>query len=214
MTYLNTDMNLTEKMFKNILEFSSGDDRSLQRVEEFLTSFYNDFDRYQKEELFKGQYIVDCKAGCSECCNHWVEDVYGFESELIFEKLKNDYPEKIREIAQSAKDSIDSFESVLADDLDSDELVLLNRFYQERVPCPLLDENGLCMIYSNRPLTCRGFFSENFEKYCSVNGDEDQRNGTYMLLPPEKIQSLLDDIHLKWYQGFPTSLRSVLSFIA
>lgn len=200
-------------MLQLITEFVSRNDRSLKSVEQFLKSFYNEFDAYQKEKLLRGSYIVDCKAGCSECCNHWVEDVYGFEAEVIIEKLKRDLPDLVEPVSQKAKNSCDSFESIIAEDPESDELTLLNGFYRERIACPLLDENGLCMIYELRPLTCRGFFSENFEQYCTVKGDENQNNGTYMVLPPENIQSLLDDIHLEWYQGFPTSLRSVLSFI-
>lgn len=206
-------MNSSEKMFQLITDFISRNNRSKESVELFLINFYEEFDKFQKETFQSGNYLVDCRAGCSECCNHWVEDVYGFEAELILERVKLTDSETQEQIARRAVSSIYQFERIISNDPGADELTLLNTFYRERIPCPLLDENGLCRFYEVRPLTCRGFFSESFERYCSGKGDENQQSGTYMVLPSEKIQSLLDDIHLGWYKGFPTSLRSVLSFI-
>jgi Fe-S-cluster containining protein len=37
----------------------------------------------------------------------------------------------------------------------ADQLEIVGRMSQERVRCPLLGDNNLCLMYENRPITCR-----------------------------------------------------------
>ncbi len=180
---------------------------------EQLKEFYRLVDQFQEIELKSENYRVDCKAGCAHCCNHWVEDVYAFEAMVIEDYLNTHMKERLDEVVSQAKRDELLFESIYDKLGDSDEIALLNAFYSEKKACPLLDSNGLCIIYPVRPLTCRGFLSENKDTYCIENSEKNDQNGTFMILPSENVQSILDDIHLKYGENLPTSLRSWLSIL-
>lgn len=180
-----------------------------------LNAVYNIFGSYQQELLAK--YNVECRKGCSECCNHWVEDVYCFESEMIVSYLRENYPEKLERIHQRALEDEELFltlyEELLGLEGDNfseyDELKLLTLFRKLNRACPLL-ENGKCIVYSVRPLTCRTFFSKSSELCHVQRTDEEEGSGTFFVGPGEEVEALLDELHLKYDRNGFTGLRSAL----
>ena len=79
-----------------------------------------------------------CEKGCSYCC-HQPATVFAFEAIRIAEVIKNDARtiEKMKERVKglrgkSVRDNINN-----------------------KTACPLLDGEGQCSVYENRPLTCR-----------------------------------------------------------
>lgn len=182
-----------------------------------LNEVYHIFGKYQSELLC--QESVECKKGCSNCCNHWVEDVYCFESEMIVTYILENYPEKIDRIYNRALEDEELFltlyEELIGLEGDNfseyDELRLLNLFRKLNRPCPLL-ENGRCLVYSIRPLTCRTFFSKSSE-LCEVQKESDKVKhnvGTFFVGPGEQVEELLDELHLKFDRNGFTGLRSAL----
>lgn len=180
-----------------------------------LNAVYNIFGSYQTELLT--QHNIECKKGCSDCCSHWVEDVYCFESEMIVSYIKENYPEKIERIQTAALEDEELFLTLYeeligleGDNFDEyDELQLLHLFRKLNRPCPLL-ENGKCLVYSIRPLTCRTFFSMN-SQLCECGKESDQhKSGTFFIGPGEEVEELLDELHLKYDRNGFTGLRSAL----
>ena len=114
------------------------------------------FDRVKKEfpkEVF-------CREKCSDCCyaifdltliealylkNKFLETVTGKEKNDLIEiagktdrvlvKMKRDAYKKVKKGA--------------------DQLEIVGEMSQERVRCPLLGEDNLCIMYEHRPITCR-----------------------------------------------------------
>ncbi len=90
---------------------------------------------------------IACRAGCSHCCNSREIHVAPIEATAVFQAigaLSNEYQQRIRDVAHGQsgqKDQDHAAERPLA-----------------QLPCPLL-EDGVCLIYEQRPMVCRGFNS-------------------------------------------------------
>lgn len=171
-------------------------------------------DELQAITLSDDNSVIDCKAGCSFCCNHWVEDVYFFESLSIINYLKeNASGNKLEEIRETAQKSECEFLEIYESESHIDEVTLLNRFYDKQIACPLLNDDGKCIVYEVRPLTCRSFFSESAEKHCNPQTRNRDAEGTYMVTPGDEIETKLDELHLAYGENFPLSLRAMLAFM-
>ena len=103
---------------------------------------------------------VFCREKCSDCCyaifdltlvealylNHcFTKQFSGMEKEEIIQKagkIDRALTKMKREAFKEAKKG-------------ENELEIIARMSKERVRCPLLGENDLCMMYDQRPITCR-----------------------------------------------------------
>jgi Fe-S-cluster containining protein len=114
------------------------------------------FDRVKKEypkEVF-------CREKCSDCCyaifdltlieafyiNHkFLEQFSGKQKNEILEKAdKTD-----RALARIKKEAYKEVKN------GASELDVVGKMSMERVRCPLLSEDNLCLLYESRPITCR-----------------------------------------------------------
>ncbi len=172
-------------------------------------SIYEIFDVEQEKNFKKNDRKIDCKSGCWNCCCHWVEDVYFFEGEAIYEYLKKHFPERISSIISDSEASVRTMEEIYDHNHNSSDIDLLQEFYKQELPCPLLGSEGKCIAYEVRPITCRSFFSEDRKRFC-ISPDSSDKSGTYMVGPKLEIEDLLDDLHLKYCEIETTSLRSML----
>lgn len=96
----------------------------------------------------KLEVAVACRKGCNYCCYHPV-DVTFPEALVIVRTLQQRSPEEVEPVKQRCRDYIAR---------SNPGLMILD----DVQPCPLLVE-GLCSVYEQRPLACRGFFSESVE---------------------------------------------------
>jgi Fe-S-cluster containining protein len=108
------------------------------------------FDGLNEQAMQAGQLRVACCAGCSLCCSLRI-DVYAHEVFLIAEHLRENLS-KAQMADLMAKLAAHS-EKVLP--LTPLEHVTRN------IPCPLLQNDGRCSVYSVRPETCRRHHSLN-----------------------------------------------------
>lgn len=114
------------------------------------------FDRVKKEfpkEVF-------CREKCSDCC-YAIFDLTLIEAlylknkflETITGKEKNDLIEIAGKTDRVlAKMKRDAYKKVKKG---ADELEIVGEMSLERVRCPLLGEDNLCIMYEHRPITCR-----------------------------------------------------------
>lgn len=104
---------------------------------------------------------VPCQAGCSQCCNG-VFPITRLDARLLHEglaQLPDDERQRIVDRAIRQKAAMEAAEPRLADspaldgwsDADIDRVVTA---FPE-LPCPALNDDGLCSLYAYRPLTCR-----------------------------------------------------------
>nr|WP_319495214.1 YkgJ family cysteine cluster protein [uncultured Desulfobacter sp.] len=103
---------------------------------------------------------VFCREKCSDCC-YAIFDLTLIEALYLNHKFNEKFSgaEKADLIAIAdktdrvlAKMKRDAYKKVKDG---ADQLEIVGRMSQERVRCPLLGDNNLCLMYDNRPITCR-----------------------------------------------------------
>ncbi|MBU0465677.1 MAG: YkgJ family cysteine cluster protein [Proteobacteria bacterium] len=114
------------------------------------------FDRVKKDfpkEVF-------CREKCSDCC-YAIFDLTLIEALYLNDKFLKKFTGKEKndliEIAGKTDRALtkmkrDAYKEVKNG---ANELEIVGKMSQERVRCPLLGENDLCVMYEHRPLTCR-----------------------------------------------------------
>ena len=95
---------------------------------------------------FVGQPKFDCERGCSACCHLYVAVPPGIP-ELI-----NEFVQETFSVEERAR---------LVERLEISASVYSNSAVPEltRARCPLLNDEGACMVYDVRPISCRSFTS-------------------------------------------------------
>lgn len=178
----------------------------------------------QKQAVGDGRQVT-CTAGCCDCCFHWVEDVNSFEALLIADYIKMNLPNRVDAICKSCSDScreLERLEKLVARNLQERNRtvadapidpvdLLLNVFYQMRSPCPLLSDDGRCLVYTIRPLTCRIYMSASDPLRCNPDYIHVSVTPTLIVDLSEEANRILDRLHFK-FQHFEgdTGLRSQL----
>ncbi|WP_320043322.1 YkgJ family cysteine cluster protein [uncultured Desulfobacter sp.] len=131
-------------------------DKHFVKYEAVVSMVDQVFDRVKKEfpkEVF-------CREKCSDCC-YAIFDLTLIEALYLNHKFNEKFsgPEKATLIAIAdktdralAKMKRDAYKKVKDG---ADQLEIVGRMSQERVRCPLLGENNLCLMYEHRPITCR-----------------------------------------------------------
>lgn len=94
-----------------------------------------------------------CKPGCDDCCRA-LFDLSPVES-LSLALAFADLPRvSRREVLRRAEKAAAVFDQAMAAAFSQQGEARLKALSAARVPCPLLD-NGRCLLYLSRPLTCR-----------------------------------------------------------
>lgn len=99
------------------------------------------------EEAKRHNVNIDCKKGCSWCCN---QPIFGVSHEFHFlwQFIKLNMSEgDQKEILQRAFNNYQKRGKMTQEELEKSKL-----------PCPLL-KNGSCMAYNGRPMACRIYLS-------------------------------------------------------
>jgi len=89
---------------------------------------------------------VQCKPGCADCC-HAVFDISFIEAAnlAVFLSARQEILEKQHEAAMQAAVA---YEQLIKNDKDP---------AAERIRCPLLGQDNLCLAHSERPINCRTY---------------------------------------------------------
>ncbi|KAF0240374.1 MAG: hypothetical protein FD180_4961 [Planctomycetota bacterium] len=99
---------------------------------------------------------MKCGSGCSDCC-HGVFDIGPHDIELVraaYRRLPEAERAVVREAALRQVDALGLKPPYELDGLPEAEVDGLTERLGP-VPCPLLDAEGRCRIYADRPSTCR-----------------------------------------------------------
>ncbi|MBW2654735.1 MAG: YkgJ family cysteine cluster protein [Deltaproteobacteria bacterium] len=103
---------------------------------------------------------VFCREKCSDCC-YAIFDLTLIEALYLKDKFLKTFTGKEKndliEIAGKTDRALtkmkrDAYKKVKNG---ADELEIVGEMSQERVRCPLLGEDNLCVMYEHRPITCR-----------------------------------------------------------
>ncbi|MCG8638411.1 MAG: YkgJ family cysteine cluster protein [Desulfobacterales bacterium] len=114
------------------------------------------FDRVKKEypkEVF-------CREKCSDCC-YALFDLTLIEALYLKDRFLKQFQGMAKEEILQVADKTDRTlvkmkrEAFKKAKSGGDQLEIIAKMSQERVRCPLLREDNLCMMYDQRPITCR-----------------------------------------------------------
>ncbi|MBU8910611.1 MAG: YkgJ family cysteine cluster protein [Desulfobacterales bacterium] len=114
------------------------------------------FDRVKKEfpkEVF-------CREKCSDCC-YAIFDLTLIEALYFKDRFLKKFAGKEKNEFIAIADKTDRVLAKMKRNAykeiknGADELEIVGKMSQERVRCPLLGEDNLCVIYEYRPITCR-----------------------------------------------------------
>ncbi len=204
----------------NRTELSLYDDEFYSNFRRFLDLY----DRFLMELIYASAVNVVCSAGCSTCCCHWVEDVSSLEGAVIGRYLMENHPDMIDSVISSFRRDEEVFYSLcgLVDEKiseftsDSDEIpdkyeILLSCFYQLERPCALLDDNGRCVVYPVRPLSCRDYINLRNSAACLPDNINEVESSTLIMYSPDSVIQLLEKLNSRFDEcSGDTSLRSLL----
>lgn len=105
---------------------------------------------------------IYCQAGCDSCCHLAVHAAFP-ESIVVAAQLSAQRSLYLADYVQRLKNVMPELSSM------KDYLKLHRRSLG---PCPFLDEQGACAIYSIRPLSCRALLSTRSAEWCKVDFSE------------------------------------------
>lgn len=153
-----------------------------------VSDFHKRMDGLMSSAIKTAPFQPTCSKGCHACCYEAVYSTHA-EVEHILEILT--YPEKV-ELKKRLTEWIVKTEEIRKQDMPRawDYLAL-------HIPCPLL-KDGLCSVYSRRPMSCREFLAIGPPADCEIAGRRRQKYfefgedglGLYRLLgmPPIKLK--------------------------
>ena len=127
-----------------------------KQYEEVLAMADKVFERVKNEH----SECVKCETKCSDCCNA-LFDLYLIEALYINDKFNKKFKdgerERLIEKSNIADRTIYKLKRKAYKDLESgkDENEILSKMAEERVRCPLLNDDDMCDLYEYRPITCR-----------------------------------------------------------
>jgi len=102
------------------------------------------------------QEYVRCKRSCFDCC-HAVFGLFLIEAAYIkiqFDKLDKELIRDTLMRCNETERALKRLETKLRN-YEGDSETQARIMAQEKVRCPLLDEQGDCVLYPHRPITCR-----------------------------------------------------------
>jgi Fe-S-cluster containining protein len=117
-------------------------------VLERADQFFGDVARTQGKNL-------QCGRGCSLCC-YGLFEIGSGDVPVIAEGLAKLHPSRRKMIIRRALEIVEqSAHPNLRECASEEKEAFFDR--TQSVPCPNLDDAGLCMMYEHRPLVCRTF---------------------------------------------------------
>ncbi len=169
--------------------------RSSRRVDDLVRRMHREFDRAAEEAFasLPGDGAA-CAPGCDHCCRTLRVTVSPVEVFSICHRLREDgdtHP-RLQERLSHTDDRVPG--------------------EREPTACPLLGEDGLCIIYSSRPLACRGCVSAD-ATLCAACDDERPvpRSMVHHLGAAALLKGVTDALDSLGLAGEPTELRAAIA---
>ncbi len=125
---------------------------------------------------------VSCRAGCNACCHHLVTVSVAEAHQLADVVARLPEPRQAaarRRFAAAGQvisgwDRVGELDHLLATAESKPDLE--PAFMALGLACPLLEEDGRCAIYEERPLVCREYLVTSDPKHCAFKDDDDARH--------------------------------------
>lgn len=174
-----------------------------------IKPIFEEYERLRRECDALFQHIarqfpqcVTCKPGCSDCC-HALFDLSLVEAMHINQVFNAKFPHgprrsRLLEKASAMDRALTRTKRQMYRDQKNGEAPerIMAQASNLRMACPLLDEDNQCILYQDRPVTCRLYGVPqaigNQTHVCGYSGFEPGRN--YPTVQVGKIQKRLEDL--------------------
>jgi Fe-S-cluster containining protein len=172
-----------------------GPGRSSRRLDDLARRLQRELDRMTQtafDALPGGQ--MACAPGCDHCCRSLPVSTSPVEIFTIVHRLRD---------SGTAEPALEARLAVLASGS--------GPALRPLQPCPLLAK-GLCLVYSSRPLACRGFVSAD-ASLCASNDDDRMVPSSiaHQLGSAAMMRGVMDALDALGLAGDPIELRSGLA---
>jgi Fe-S-cluster containining protein len=167
-----------------------------RQIEKDYRRLLSEVDDWFNRCLQAGDSALSCRSGCSACCRG-LFDITLLDAFLLKKAFVELPLSTRREVLKKCKDRLQELQHrwstlsqpYLLNDLPEEEWTEMPE--DDQTPCPLLDGEGRCMVYSSRPMTCRLHGLPNID--CS--GED--FDGTICTLHKKNPLDLPEDV-LRW----------------
>lgn len=120
----------------------------------------NEIDGWFTACLQAGGSTISCRGGCSACCKA-LFDITLLDAWLLKDAFAGLAPDVQTQVLDRCQPRLTELRGrwpqlshpYLLNALPEEEWLSMPE--EDQTPCPLLDENGYCLVYAARPMTCR-----------------------------------------------------------
>jgi Fe-S-cluster containining protein len=150
---------------------------------------------------------IKCTSGCGNCCQHYPLSIEPFELVRIYQSIRQrpDFAEIIEDCYKRTRvyfklraKYLSEPDTLANGELEACEEEILHQYFFKNLKCPL-DRNGDCSEYSNRPSTCRMYYSLSEPRYCVPEHLLKPENKNFIVYLPDDIEETLSGISA-WYE--------------
>lgn len=178
-----------------------GPGRSSSRLDDLARRLQRELDRMvqQKFDSLPGDGEVACSAGCDHCCRTLPVMVSPIEVFTLVHRVRDTHGAALTAPARTGPAPATGAAPAPG----------------SLPPCPLLGPDGLCTVYSSRPLACRGCVSADVEA-CAVCAASDgnqlvPRSTVHQLGAGAMIKGVCDALDSLGLISTPVELRAALA---
>ena len=176
----------------------------------------NEIDVWFTSCLQAGGSTLSCRGGCSACCRA-LFDITLLDAWLLKEAFAGLAPDVQTQVLNRCQPRLTELRGrwpklshpYLLNAIPEEEWLSMPE--EDQTPCPLLDENGYCLVYSARPMTCRLHGLPNVD----VSGEDFEgtvctlHTGNPLKLPEQVIRWRFREVfsqEVDLFQGFTREL--------
>jgi hypothetical protein len=174
-----------------------GPGRSSARLDALARRLQKELDRMMQKafDSLPGEGGLACAPGCDYCCRTLRVTVSPIEVFTIVRRLRE---------SRDPDPALDARLAALTGDSASPAPGSLQ-------PCPLLGDGGLCLVYSSRPLACRGCVSGDASLCAACDDDRPvPRSTAHQLGSAAMMKGVIDGLDALGLAGTPVELRAGL----
>ena len=190
-------------------QVSLGPGRSSRRIDDLARKSHSELDQMMERAFsaLPGSGGIACAPGCHHCCNLLVA-ISPVEVFAIVHRLRDDLP---ADSALRARISGLAFDTSpvrpgRSDNPEAEDILAERR----TISCPMLAE-GRCLIYSSRPIACRGCVSADASLCAARDVDKPvPRSVVHMLGAAGMMMGLMDALTSLGLVGKPVELCSAV----
>jgi Fe-S-cluster containining protein len=180
-----------------------------------LAAFYDAYDRYVAHNILASKLAIVCRASCSRCCCQPVMSVEFFEIINIYRSLRRDAAAYGRIHDDAYTRAKEFHDELRAQDPERSEGAFPAEVVQRTqralavraAPCPLLQQDGRCGAYAQRPISCRMYYSLTDPALCT---SEKGRN--FALKPPLEVEEALAAVSARLGRGSGLLSHDLMDF--